>query len=396
MIASRASSFTLTLTRSPRIITSSSLIYTYGEQRSSHSTSFTGSSRLFASTTEESGFKKNIIRREPEGAKVEINTEEAGRLTMVESKTRESLPSARHLFTSSPTLVTLDCTGTILQLTTDVGMFYRETLFKKTEYNARLPRPSVFSESFFNAYKKQESESPCFGCGSNMSSEDWWRTVVKNTYLGVKQIDFEPGLREELEEGLGEECFLELYNEVFAGEEGWELKPGALEALEAIKDWQSSEGGPKMVGAISNFDERLHKILKALKVDTYFDFIITSREVGSEKPDQKVFDIATTKAGSKPEESVHVGDSYNKDVLGAAGAGWHPIFIPSSTHTSVISSPHSSSPSEGDSENVNYTQTGDLFGFLNVFGREPETRVVPTTKPIMENGNDGMQTWDWD
>ncbi|GMH91445.1 hypothetical protein TL16_g12062 [Triparma laevis f. inornata] len=169
-----------------------------------------------------------------------------------------------------------------------------------------------------------------------------------------------------------------------------------LHTLAAIKDWQSSEGGPKMVGAISNFDERLHKILKALKVDTYFDFIITSREVGSEKPDQKVFDIATTKAGSKPEESVHVGDSYNKDVLGAAGAGWHPIFIPSSTHTSVISSPHSSSPSEGDSENVNYTQTGDLFGFLNVFGREPETRVVPTTKPIMENGNDGMQTWDWD
>ena len=35
-------------------------------------------------------------------------------------------------------------------------MFYRETLFKLTEYNARLPRPSVFSEAFFNAYKKQE------------------------------------------------------------------------------------------------------------------------------------------------------------------------------------------------------------------------------------------------
>ncbi|GMH70666.1 hypothetical protein TrVE_jg3955 [Triparma verrucosa] len=333
-----------------------------------------------------------MIRREAPDARVEINTEEAGGLTRVEASSRESLPSARHLFTSSPKLVTLDCTGTLLQLTTDVGMFYRETLFKLTEYNARLPRPSVFSEAFFNAYKKQEESHPCFGCGSNMSSEDWWRTVVTSTYLNVKNLDYEPGLRDELESGLGEACFQELYNEVFMSEEGWELKPGVKEALEAIKEWKGEEGGPKMIGAISNFDERLHGILKALEVEGYFDFVITSREVGAEKPDQKVFDIATTKASSTPAESVHVGDSYSKDVVGAAKAGWHPVFVPSAA-SSVVSSPHSDS---SGGSGVEYTQVGDLFGFLAIYGREPKVRVVPTTRPVMENGNDGMATHEWE
>ena len=39
-------------------------------------------------------------------------------------------PSALADFTETPKLVTFDCTGTIMQLTSAVGMFYREELFK--------------------------------------------------------------------------------------------------------------------------------------------------------------------------------------------------------------------------------------------------------------------------
>lgn len=37
-----------------------------------------------------------------------------------------------------------------------------------------------------------------------------------------------------------------------------------------------------MLGIISNFDERLHSIVKNLSLAEYFTFIITSRECGYE------------------------------------------------------------------------------------------------------------------
>ena len=125
----------------------------------------------------------------------------------------------------------------------------------------------------------------------------------------------------------------------------------------------------------------------------YFSTVLSSvSDTIHHQPDQKVFDIATTKASSTPAESVHVGDSYSKDVVGAAKAGWHPVFVPSAA-SSVVSSPHSDS---SGGSGVEYTQVGDLFGFLAIYGREPKVRVVPTTRPVMENGNDGMATHEWE
>jgi len=172
------------------------------------------------------------------------------------------LPNALSSFTTTPSLVTLDCTGTLIQLTSQVGMFYREELFKATDCNARLPPPSVFSDSFFVAYKAMDEAHPCFGAASTppLSSEAWWRQVVRATFDGVSNIDLEPGLREELElEGedtLFETVFQRLYKHTFQTADGWQLRPGVREALEAIREWKRSPDGPKMVGLISNFDER--------------------------------------------------------------------------------------------------------------------------------------------
>jgi HAD superfamily hydrolase (TIGR01549 family) len=114
---------------------------------------------------------------------------------------------------------------------------------------------------------------------------------------------------------------------VFTGTAGWELKRDAEFVLETLKWWQDEAGGPKL-GVISNFDERLPTLLDALGISHYFDFILTSRECGMEKPSKQIFDIALTRLGiTERNKAVHVGDSFDKDVRGASSAGWGAVLI---------------------------------------------------------------------
>lgn len=81
---------------------------------------------------------------------------------------------------------------------------------------------------------------------------------------------------------------------------------------------------------MSNFDERLHPLLKNLGVHDLFDFVLTSRECGSEKPAPLMFSEAMKRAGARNHETgagVHIGDTFRKDVLGASGVGWVPVLI---------------------------------------------------------------------
>mgnify|MGYP006960691035 CR=1 FL=1 len=36
------------------------------------------------------------------------------------------------------------------------------------------------------------------------------------------------------------------------------------------------------------------------------------------------------------------------------------------------------------------------WGFLGLYGRAPDVRIVQTTRPITERGNDGDGIWDYD
>ena len=59
---------------------------------------------------------------------------------------------------------------------------------------------------------------------------------------------------------------------------------------------------------VSNFDTRLRPILKGLGVDELFNSIVISAEVGVEKPNPLIFEVACQQLGVLPEEAVHVGD----------------------------------------------------------------------------------------
>lgn len=58
-----------------------------------------------------------------------------------------------------------------------------------------------------------------------------------------------------------------------------------------------------------------------------FAFVVFSQDVRVRKPDRRIFEIAAREAGCPLDELLHVGDSYENDVLGAHGAGAKTVWL---------------------------------------------------------------------
>lgn len=79
---------------------------------------------------------------------------------------------------------------------------------------------------------------------------------------------------------------------------------------------------------VSNFDHPpyIRSLLDESGLERYFDHAIISGEVGINKPEAGIFQIALEKAGLTPGEVIHVGDS-DDDTRGVLAAGISPILI---------------------------------------------------------------------
>jgi len=82
-----------------------------------------------------------------------------------------------------------------------------------------------------------------------------------------------------------------------------------------------------VLGLLTNLNKDMNAICRELGLEPYLDFVVTSGEVGSDKPAPPIFLAALQRAGVNASEAVHVGDQYNLDVLGAKGVGITPILI---------------------------------------------------------------------
>ena len=84
------------------------------------------------------------------------------------------------------------------------------------------------------------------------------------------------------------------------------------------------------VAALSNSEGHLAHLLAEIGLAPLFDAIIDSAVVGIAKPERRIFEIALEQLGEPtPAIAVHVGDSWDADVQGALGAGWHAIWYQS-------------------------------------------------------------------
>jgi putative hydrolase of the HAD superfamily len=78
---------------------------------------------------------------------------------------------------------------------------------------------------------------------------------------------------------------------------------------------------------VSNWDWSLSDVLGGLGLLPLLDAVITSAEVGAQKPDAAIFAAALAAAGCSAAEAVHVGDSPENDVEGARAVGIRPLLL---------------------------------------------------------------------
>jgi len=97
--------------------------------------------------------------------------------------------------------------------------------------------------------------------------------------------------------------------------------PGVRDALELL-----SRQGYQLI-VVSNSDGTVEEGLKNQGLRSYFDGVVDSHVVGFEKPDPRLFHYAIEIANAIPDETVHIGDMYDVDVLGAHSAGLHALLL---------------------------------------------------------------------
>jgi putative hydrolase of the HAD superfamily len=102
----------------------------------------------------------------------------------------------------------------------------------------------------------------------------------------------------------------------------WETVPDEVgPALAALR-----ARGLRLV-VVSNANGTLLSAFTRLGLVPALDVIFDSHVVGIEKPDPRFFQLALDTSGARAETTVHVGDLYHVDVVGARSAGIAAILL---------------------------------------------------------------------
>jgi putative hydrolase of the HAD superfamily len=138
--------------------------------------------------------------------------------------------------------------------------------------------------------------------------KQWWHTLARDVFSTLGAF---PRF---------EEYFAALF-EFFAQTEAWQLYPETLPTLEHL------QARGLTLGVISNFDSRLFGLLEGLGIAHFFDPVVISTQVGAAKPETAIFAQALSRLGLQASEAIHIGDSYDADILGARTAGLTPVLV---------------------------------------------------------------------
>jgi putative hydrolase of the HAD superfamily len=75
------------------------------------------------------------------------------------------------------------------------------------------------------------------------------------------------------------------------------------------------------LGVVSNFYGNVRRILEEAELAPLLSTIVDSTVVGLRKPDPAIFALAVSRLACEPAEVLYVGDSLEKDIVGAHAAG---------------------------------------------------------------------------
>jgi len=274
-------------------------------------------------------------------------------------------------------LLTLDAFGTLFHPRIPIAAQYIQAAhslgFLTPSPHRRgdnLLMPERFQRAFGEAFRAEATARPNYGRwepgfgGPRL----WWANVIRGCFERVVGRAGEGG---GAEVALPPELVPTLL-ERFSSRQGYALFEDVGPFLRELRALEGTSFDDVVVGVVSNSDDRVPGVLRSLGLkvgsvradqpgrlpaegferlqerreegqwgDNDIDFVITSYEVGEEKPRRMIFDVAerqgkkcfATPRRERPGRSldaanneswvlVHVGDDIEEDYKGAVGAGW--------------------------------------------------------------------------
>jgi REG-2-like HAD superfamily hydrolase len=117
-----------------------------------------------------------------------------------------------------------------------------------------------------------------------------------------------------------EEWAKQLYDR-FSKHKMWAVFHDTIPALNALRECDF------MLGVVANWDATLRSVLEKLSISAFFDILISSGEVGLEKPSPEIFDLALKALDVSADRTFYIGNEYEIDVIGARNSGIRPVLI---------------------------------------------------------------------
>lgn len=209
-----------------------------------------------------------------------------------------------------PQVIFLDAVGTLFGVCQSVGEMY---LNVTRRFGVEIDAQTI-DRAFYHSFKNSPFPMAFPGIPIDeipQKEYDWWERIAHETFrlAGVHEqfADFSA-------------FFAALYD-YFASPEPWFIYPDVLPAL---THWHSQ--GIKL-GVLSNFDTRIHRVLRSLHLTDWFTSVTISTEVGAAKPAPKIFKTALAKHHCSPADAWHIGDSFQEDFEGAQAIGLRAIWL---------------------------------------------------------------------
>lgn len=197
-----------------------------------------------------------------------------------------------------------DVGGTLLHPHPSVGEVYAEVAER---YDIRMDAAGIEAAARrkFREVRERDSRrgAPAYTVSLALA-RGWWREIVRASFgAAAGHPRFE--------------AFFQAVFDEFALAERYRMFPEVAPLLDRL----AADG--HRLGIISNWDARLGPILEGIGLAHRFETIIISGEVGCEKPDTRIYDIARRECGAPPgARLLQIGDSEADDVNGAHAGGF--------------------------------------------------------------------------
>ncbi|NPB09633.1 MAG: HAD-IA family hydrolase [Thermodesulfobacteria bacterium] len=198
-------------------------------------------------------------------------------------------------------VVFFDAEGTLFHIHPSVGAIYARVCRR---YGLAV-EPEEMERRFREVFArlKDQGELSPEGCWRR------WRQIFLETVSSFGELK-DP-----------HQAFAECYR-AFTLPENFLLSPGTREVLRSLRE----QG--KRVAIISNWDERLRKLVASFGLEDFFAEIVISCEVGLAKPNPEIYHLACQRLETPPEKALMIGDHPEDDVLAARKAGLWALRYP--------------------------------------------------------------------